>query len=67
MSNLYEQTNSLLFIRDMVLLGNEDEVSDEIPLATKLDKLPKMMSFVDDDKYSKQPVAVKSTKNNSSK
>ena len=48
MANLYEQTNTLQYIRDMLFLDGVSETTSKTPLDKKLAKLPQNSSFVDD-------------------
>ena len=63
MGNLYEQTNNLLYIRDMVLLENEKEAKSEEPLKQKLAKQPKNKGPIDDRVFGKRQGDTEKPKN----
>ncbi len=53
MGNLYEQTNNLLYIKDIVLLENDKEKESSETLKQKLAKHPKNKGPIDDSEYGK--------------
>lgn len=66
MANLYEQTNTLQYIRDMLFLDRVDETTKKTPLDKKLSKLPQNSSFVD-DRHKTPSKRAKTTGKNSGK
>lgn len=51
MANLYEHTQTLQYIRDMIFLDPVDAPTDSRPLDERLAELPKNKSFVDDKSW----------------
>ena len=67
MGNLYEQTQTLQYVRDMILLEPENHPDNKLPLEDKLAKYPKNKSHVDDKAWgdfsdTKQPPKKKNGK-----
>ena len=47
MGNLYEQTQTLLYIKDMIILDQEGKPSDSTPLEERLKNHPKDLNPID--------------------